>query len=217
MSKTRNEVSNSRITLSDLTDRYRRNGSHTVDLNRNKYQNLKLILKCNVKKIFKTRDFAVHEKSRWEMAGEVRQGVNWSRGRDNARLRSWNARLLSSREFLALLRPLGWTVGHFFSSFFLSFFLLSPRCSPLLPATKKPRSTAYYITECAPASTSAWFHDPFSLSAFRPRLFLAWAIRGDTLRTGVDETAVLKQRPRWFLSAHLLALGVEGWRGLVQK
>ena len=61
-----------------------------------------------------------------------------------------------------------------FSSFFhsfLLFFLLSPR--RFCPRLKKPRSTAYYITECA-SPTSAWFHDPFSLGSpavcFSPRL-----------------------------------------------
>lgn len=83
------------------------------------------------------------------------EAVNWRQADGTMGMR--NARiLLSAREFLPLLRPLGRrTVGHFFRRLF-------HLCSPL------KSSAAYYITECR-----AIHFNPFSRPIFSacPRSF----------------------------------------------
>lgn len=129
------------------------------------------------------------------------EAVNWRRADGTMGMR--NARiLLSAREFLPLLRPLGRrTVGHFFRRLF-------HLCPPL------KSSAAYYITECR-----AIHFNPFSRPIFSacPRSFpsslsliLSHSTRKEILFE--DEHAWEKERR----VPYLLALSIKSGRGLVQ-
>ena len=111
------------------------------------------------------------------------EAVNWRRADGTMGMR--NARiLLSAREFLPLLRPLGRrTVGHFFRRLF-------HLCPPL------KSSAAYYITECR-----AIHFNPFSRPIFSacPRSFPSSLslILSHSTRMGERKTCPLPSRSEY--------------------
>lgn len=132
------------------------------------------------------------------------EAVNWRRADGTMGMR--NARiLLSAREFLPLLRPLGRrTVGHFFRRLF-------HLCPPL------KSSAAYYITECR-----AIHFNPFSRPIFSacPRSFpsslsliLSHSTRKEIL---FEDEHAWARRERKTCVPYLLALSIKSGRGLVQ-